>query len=104
MRQSILRAYSVSISEDDTFVKNEKGIVFGYTLLPGWSTDKTYRNGTLEDLCWDIMKDKKDELSEEKLKGLSVDYIGGQHRCEIKISVLFIKINCMPIYLEQILL
>ena len=59
VRQSILRAFSVSIPEDDTFVKNEEGIVFGYTLLPGWSTDKTYRNGTLEDLCWDIMKDKK---------------------------------------------
>lgn len=75
VRQSILRAFSVSIPEDDTFVKNEEGIVFGYTLLPGWSTDKTYRNGTLENLCWDIMKDKKDELSEKKLKGLSVDYI-----------------------------
>lgn len=75
VRQSILRSFSVSIPEDDTFIKNEDGILFGYTLLPGWSIDKTYRNGTLEDLCWNIMKDKKDELSKEKLKGLSADYV-----------------------------
>lgn len=75
VRQSILRAFSVSIPEDDTFVKNEEGALFGYTLLPGWSADKTYRNGTLEDLCWDIMKNKKNELSEEMLKELSIDYV-----------------------------
>lgn len=75
VRQSMLQAFSVSIPEDDTFVKNKEGILFGYTLLPGWNIDKTYRNGTLEDLCWDIMKDKKGELSRETLKGLSADYV-----------------------------
>lgn len=75
MRQSILRAFSVSIPENDTFIKNEKGVLYGYALLPGWNDDKSYRNGTLEDLCWDIMKDKNGELSGEKLKVLFADYI-----------------------------
>lgn len=75
VRQSILRAFSVSIPENDTFIKNEKGVLYGYALLPGWNDDKSYRNGTLEDLCWDIMKDKNGELSGKKLKVLSADYI-----------------------------
>lgn len=68
-------AFGIDIPLDGEFVKNPDGIRFGFVLLPGKNTEGAFCDGTLEDLCCQILKEDSDECSGQKLLKLSDSYL-----------------------------
>jgi hypothetical protein len=68
-------AFGIDIQLDGQFVQNPDGIRFGFVLLPGKNTEGDFCDGTLEDLCCQILKENPNEFSGESLLTLSNAYL-----------------------------
>lgn len=68
-------AFGIDIQLDGQFVQNSDGIRFGFVLLPGKNAEGTFYDGTLEDLCFQILKENPNEFSGEDLLTLSNSYL-----------------------------
>ncbi|WP_296829280.1 DUF3226 domain-containing protein [uncultured Megasphaera sp.] len=68
-------AFGIDIHIDGQFVQNTDGLRFGFVLLPGKNDEGDFCDGTLEDLCCQILKEGSDECSGQKLLNLSDSYL-----------------------------
>lgn len=68
-------AFDMDIPLDGRFTQNADGVRFGFVLLPGKKTEGDFCDGTLEDLCCQILKEDSDECSGQKLLNLSDSYL-----------------------------
>ncbi|OBZ32403.1 DUF3226 domain-containing protein [Megasphaera sp. DISK 18] len=68
-------AFGIHIQLDGQFVQNPDGIRFGFVLLPGKNAEGDFCDGTLEDLCCQILKENPNEFSGEDLLTLSNSYL-----------------------------
>ena len=77
--QSIQRtmntSFSISIPITGKFVKNHDGMHFGFVLLPGKKEDGNFYDGTLEDLCCNILSHEDDKKSGFNLLGMADSYV-----------------------------
>lgn len=69
------QAFGIDIQLEGQFVQNPDGIRFGFVLLPGKNDEGAFYDGTLEDLCCQILKEDSDECSGQKLLKLSESYL-----------------------------
>ncbi|MBS6256766.1 DUF3226 domain-containing protein [Megasphaera massiliensis] len=75
LQKSMNAAFGIDIPLDGQFVQNPDGICFGFVLLPGKTTEGDFCDGTLEDLCCQILKENPNEFSGEDLLTLSNSYL-----------------------------
>lgn len=68
-------AFGIDIQLNGQFVKNPDGIRFGFVLLPGKNDEGDFCDGTLEDLCCQILRESPKEFSGNDLLKLSHSYL-----------------------------
>lgn len=75
IQQSLKDAFQISIAMDGSFVENQEGMRFGFVLLPGKEREDTFSNGTLEDLCCQILNLSQEEFSGNNLLKVVDSYL-----------------------------
>lgn len=75
IQQSLKDAFQIPIDVDGKFVKNQEGMRFGFVLLPGKESEGTFSNGTLEDLCCQILNLSQEEFSGNNLLKVADSYL-----------------------------
>jgi len=75
LQYRIKETWGIEIKETGEIKTDKDNVKVGFFLLPGKNEQGRFRNGTLEDLCWDILLDSKESVSLEKLLNSVDDYI-----------------------------
>lgn len=63
----IQRTWGIELSKNGDIGINEDGMKIGFFLFPGLQKDGTFENGTLEDLCWKIVRVSNENISTDNL-------------------------------------
>lgn len=74
LQESFRNAFDVEVPSDGSFVMNADGIRVGFYLFPGWK-DGHFQDGTLEDLCDNILRDVKGEAGASYLQVSADKYL-----------------------------
>lgn len=75
LQKSMNAAFDMDIPLDGRFTQNSEGIRFGFVLLPGKNDEGDFCDGTLEDLCCQILRESPKEFSGNDLLKLSHSYL-----------------------------
>ena len=67
LQHDIRQTWGLEIEATGQIQKDEEGVKVGFFLLPGVNEDGHFRNGTLEDLCLDIITDAEEPISVSNL-------------------------------------
>ena len=67
----IRRTWGIELSKNGDIETTEEGVKIGFFLFPGMQNDGGFRNGTLEDLCWQIVRVSNENVSTETLTDIT---------------------------------
>lgn len=75
IQKTMNASFSVSVPITGEVVESQESIHFGFVLLPGRKENGTFYDGTLEDLCCNILAIKDDKTSRFNLLGMADAYV-----------------------------
>ena len=75
LQLQIKKTWNIDIDDTGTLQTTNDGIKIGFFLLPGFDEQGNFINGTLEDLCLDIIGDIDEPLSASNLLQYTDEYI-----------------------------
>ena len=80
----IKKVWGVDLGHDGGIQQDDTGVKIGFFLFPGMGDDGKFRNGTLEDLCVDLLRDFEEPISAKDLLTLTDDYLRNITKCRKK--------------------
>lgn len=75
LQDHIKRTWGIELDASGRIQTDSEGVKVGFCLLPGINEDGHFRNGTLEDLCLDIITDAKEPIAASNLLPEVDDYV-----------------------------
>lgn len=75
LQNSIQKVFGENVPAVNNFKMISNKLKIGFVLLPGEDSIGNFRNGTLEDLCLEILKEKEEQISVDILKNTAIDYV-----------------------------
>lgn len=73
--EHIERTWDIQMPPNGDIQTNADNIRIGFFLFPGMDENGKFLNGTLEDLCWDLIKNLKENISVHDLQQETEDHL-----------------------------
>jgi len=71
----IKKVWGVDLGIDGGIQQDDTGVKIGFFLFPGMGENGKFRDGTLEDLCVDLLRDFEEPISAKEILALTDEYL-----------------------------
>lgn len=76
LKAQIKRNWNINLEADGAPKKNSDGVKVGFFLLPGMNESGNFRNGTLEDLCLELVQiPSRENISAKDIYSLTLEFL-----------------------------